>query len=98
MTIRTFDGQQALAGLTDRATRHGWNTVVRDDHHFNVVFFRDLDNGVRELLHVRLSPTGKITKAERNLGTDTMLIKREVFTTDKRTAVQLAMSATPEEN
>lgn len=86
--------QQALEGLTDRATRHGWTTVVHSfENPFNVIFFRDLPNGMRELLFVRLSATGQITRAERNLGTKTHLAMRETFRRDKRHFVQLAMSA-----
>lgn len=90
----SFDREQVLAGLTARATNFGWTTTVLPfDHTFNVVFHRDLATGQREVLHVRLSATGQITKAERTLGTDTRLDDRSVFRTDKRTAVQLAMSA-----
>ena len=86
---------QALAGLTDRATTYGWTTVVADSSTgvLPVTFFRDLADGVRELLFIRLSAKGVITSAERNLGTDTRLDARDVFTHDKRTSVQLAMSA-----
>lgn len=94
MTGYTFKGEQALSGLTDRATTYGWvTTVLPFDHPFNVVFHRDLPTGQRELLYVRMSATGQITKAERNLGTETRLDVREAFRTDKRTAIQLAMSA-----
>lgn len=92
----TSDRDAALDGLTSRATTYGWTTVTSPDHHFNVTFFRDLPTGQRELLHVRLSATGQITKAERTVGTDTRLDARDVFRTDKRTAVQLAMSTHPE--
>jgi hypothetical protein len=88
--------EQALAGLTDRATTYGWQTIVRPtDWPFNVEFFRDLTTGQREVLSIRLSHTGLVTRVERNLGTDTRLDVREVFKRDKRTAVQLAMSASP---
>lgn len=91
------DRDGALAGLTDRATRYGWTTTVLPvDYPFNVVFHRDLPTGQRELLHTRVSATGQVTKAERTLGTDTRLDVREMFRTDKRAAVQLAMSATLE--
>lgn len=86
--------EQALGGLTARATRYGWTTVVLPfDFPHNVAFYRDLPTGQRELLHIRLSATGRITRAERTLGTDTRLDDRTVFFTDKRAAVQLAMSA-----
>lgn len=92
-----LDREQALAGLTERATTYGWETIVGDiNDHFNLFFVRDLPTGQREVLHTRLSATGQITKAERTLGTDTRLDDRSVFRTDKRTAVQLAISATPE--
>ena len=95
MTYRDgFDRDMALGGLTARATSYGWTTVVLPpDFPFNVVFHRDLPTGQRELLHIRLSATGRVTLAERTLGTDTRLDVREVFRTDKRAAVQLAMSA-----
>ena len=90
----SFDREQALAGLTDRATTYGWvTTVLPFNNPFNVVFYRDLPTGQRELLHIRLSATGQITRAERSLGTDTRLDLREAFRTDKRRSVQLAMSA-----
>lgn len=93
-----FDRALALDGLTARADRYGWTTTVLPlDHAFNLVFHRDLPTGQREVLHTRLSATGQITRAERTLGTDTRLDARDVFRTDKRTAVQLAMSATTTE-
>jgi len=97
LRLDSFDRALALDGLTARADRYGWTTTVLPfDHTFNVVFHRDLPTGQREVLHTRLSATGQITKAERILGTDTRLDARDVFRTDKRDAVQLAMSTTPE--
>lgn len=96
MTIPTIptDRELALAGLTERAESYGWTTVVGSfENAFNLTFFRDLPTGQREVLHTRLSATGQITKAERTLGTNTRLDVRDVFRKDKRTAVQLAMSA-----
>jgi hypothetical protein len=93
-TATPTNRDQALSGLAARAERYGWTIVVGSfDSAFNLTFFRDLPTGQRELLHTRLSATGRITKAERTLGTSTRLDARDVFTHDKRTSVQLAMSA-----
>lgn len=90
----TTNRDQALSGLAARAERYGWTVVVGSfDSAFNLTFFRELPTGQRELLLTRLSATGRITKAERRLWTNTRLDARDVFTHDKLTSVQLAMSA-----